>query len=82
MGRGRQGDGILRCAQNDPRLVRAGAGTNKEEIATSGKVRPPRNDGSGHDGIDAPTIDDWTDESVWVKANPNLGVSKKCDDVS
>jgi phage terminase large subunit-like protein len=23
--------------------------------------------------------DDWTDESVWVKANPNLGVSVKAD---
>lgn len=25
--------------------------------------------------------DDWQDESVWVKANPNLGVSKKLDDL-
>ena len=25
--------------------------------------------------------DDWQDESVWVKANPNLGVSKKMDDM-
>jgi len=25
--------------------------------------------------------DDWQDESVWVKANPNLGVSKKWDDM-
>ncbi|RJX20808.1 MAG: terminase large subunit [Ammonifex sp.] len=25
--------------------------------------------------------DDWEDESVWVKANPNLGVSKKWDDM-
>jgi phage terminase large subunit-like protein len=25
--------------------------------------------------------DDWLDEKVWVKANPNLGVSKKWDDV-
>lgn len=25
--------------------------------------------------------DDWMDESVWVKANPNLGVSKKLDDM-
>lgn len=25
--------------------------------------------------------DDWQDETVWVKANPNLGVSKKLDDM-
>lgn len=25
--------------------------------------------------------DDWQDEAVWVKANPNLGVSKKLDDM-
>jgi phage terminase large subunit-like protein len=25
--------------------------------------------------------DDWEDESVWVKANPNLGISKKLDDM-
>lgn len=25
--------------------------------------------------------DDWQDEGVWVKANPNLGVSKKWDDM-
>jgi phage terminase large subunit-like protein len=25
--------------------------------------------------------DDWEDESVWIKANPNLGVSKKWDDM-
>lgn len=25
--------------------------------------------------------DDWMDETVWVKANPNLGVSKKWDDM-
>lgn len=25
--------------------------------------------------------DDWRDESVWVKSNPNLGVSKKWDDM-
>lgn len=25
--------------------------------------------------------DDWMDESVWIKANPNLGVSKKWDDM-
>lgn len=25
--------------------------------------------------------DDWRDEAVWVKANPNLGVSKKLDDM-
>lgn len=25
--------------------------------------------------------DDWTDESVWYKANPNLGVSKKLEDM-
>ena len=25
--------------------------------------------------------EDWNDESVWVKANPNLGVSKKWDDM-
>ena len=25
--------------------------------------------------------DDWQDESLWVKANPNLGVSKKWDDM-
>jgi len=25
--------------------------------------------------------DEWDDESVWVKANPNLGVSKKWDDM-
>jgi len=25
--------------------------------------------------------DDWEDEGVWVKANPNLGVSKKWDDM-
>lgn len=25
--------------------------------------------------------EDWNDESVWVKANPNLGVSKKLDDM-
>ncbi|MFW1676444.1 terminase large subunit [Pontibacter sp. JAM-7] len=25
--------------------------------------------------------DDWTDENVWIKANPNLGVSKKWDDM-
>ncbi len=25
--------------------------------------------------------DDWRDESVWVKANPNLGVSKSWDDM-
>jgi len=25
--------------------------------------------------------DNWEDESVWIKANPNLGVSKKLDDM-
>ncbi len=25
--------------------------------------------------------DDWQDEAVWIKANPNLGVSKKWDDM-
>jgi phage terminase large subunit-like protein len=25
--------------------------------------------------------DDWQDESVWIKANPNLGISKKIDDM-
>lgn len=25
--------------------------------------------------------DDWQDESVWIKANPNLGVSKKFEDL-
>lgn len=25
--------------------------------------------------------DDWEDETVWIKANPNLGVSKKLDDM-
>lgn len=25
--------------------------------------------------------DDWTDESTWIKANPNLGVSVKLDDL-
>jgi len=25
--------------------------------------------------------DDWADESVWIKANPNLGVCKKLDDM-
>ncbi|QGO68339.1 Phage terminase-like protein, large subunit (plasmid) [Piscirickettsia salmonis] len=25
--------------------------------------------------------DDWTDERVWIKANPNLGISKKLDDM-
>ena len=25
--------------------------------------------------------DEWDDESVWIKANPNLGVSKKWDDM-
>ena len=25
--------------------------------------------------------DDWQDEAVWIKANPNLGVSKKIDDM-
>jgi phage terminase large subunit-like protein len=25
--------------------------------------------------------DDWQDESTWIKANPNLGVSKKLDDL-
>lgn len=25
--------------------------------------------------------DDWEDESVWIKANPNLGVSKKLDNM-
>jgi phage terminase large subunit-like protein len=25
--------------------------------------------------------DDWRDESCWIKANPNLGVSKKLDDM-
>lgn len=25
--------------------------------------------------------DDWSDEDVWIKANPNLGVSKKLDDM-
>jgi len=25
--------------------------------------------------------DDWTDETVWIKANPNLGVSVKLDDL-
>lgn len=25
--------------------------------------------------------DDWLDEAVWIKANPNLGVSKKLDDM-
>ena len=25
--------------------------------------------------------DDWRDESVWIKANPNLGVSKNLDDL-
>lgn len=25
--------------------------------------------------------DDWQDERVWIKANPNLGVSKKLDDL-
>ncbi len=25
--------------------------------------------------------DDWQDESVWIKANPNLGVSKKIEDL-
>jgi len=27
------------------------------------------------------TDDDWTDESAWIKANPNLGISKKWDDM-
>ncbi len=25
--------------------------------------------------------DDWTDENCWIKANPNLGISKKWDDM-
>jgi phage terminase large subunit-like protein len=25
--------------------------------------------------------DDWQDEGVWIKANPNLGVSVKIDDL-
>lgn len=25
--------------------------------------------------------DDWQDESMWIKANPNLGISKKIDDM-
>jgi phage terminase large subunit-like protein len=25
--------------------------------------------------------DDWQDESTWIKANPNLGISKKWDDI-
>lgn len=30
-------------------------------------------------GVD--DTDDWQDESCWIKANPNLGISKKLDDM-
>lgn len=33
------------------------------------------------DGNEVAPADDWEDETVWVKANPNLGVSKKWDDM-
>lgn len=33
------------------------------------------------DADGAKPADDWEDESVWIKANPNLGVSKKLDDM-
>ena len=33
------------------------------------------------DGNEVAPADDWEDESCWVKANPNLGVSKKWDDM-
>ncbi len=33
------------------------------------------------DGNEIAPADNWEDESVWVKANPNLGVSKKWDDM-
>lgn len=35
-------------------------------------VRDEQDEGEG---------DDWEDESLWIKANPNLGVSKKWDDI-
>jgi phage terminase large subunit-like protein len=37
-----------------------------DECRSAGKVSPTDN---------CPDCDDWTDESVWLKANPNLGVS-------
>lgn len=35
----------------------------------------------GEGGVVVRPADDWNDETVWVKANPNLGVSKKVDDL-
>jgi phage terminase large subunit-like protein len=31
--------------------------------------------------LDIEAGDDWSDENVWIKANPNLGVSKSWDDM-
>ena len=33
------------------------------------------------DGTNGTVRDDWQDEATWIKANPNLGVSKKIDDL-
>lgn len=33
------------------------------------------------DGNEITPADDWEDEAVWAKANPNLHVSKKADDI-
>ncbi|MFO7537599.1 MAG: terminase TerL endonuclease subunit [Chloroflexota bacterium] len=33
------------------------------------------------EGVSEGDIEDWTDEACWIKANPNLGVSKKLDNL-
>jgi phage terminase large subunit-like protein len=33
------------------------------------------------DGTNGSARDDWQDETTWIKSNPNLGVSKKLDDL-
>ncbi|MBN2024070.1 MAG: terminase large subunit [Pirellulales bacterium] len=40
-------------------------------------------DGATYDeaGAEVRPADDWTDEANWIKANPNLGVSVKIDDL-
>ena len=43
-------------------------------------LRNPDGDPTFYGGIyGADEADDWTDETVWAKANPNLGVSVSLD---
>ncbi len=67
--------GIIYCLDGDQSLHPESKATMQEAMVGPGAGPPEMAPGS------LAPADDWEDEVCWIKANPNLGVSKKLEDM-